>query len=190
MKKATLFLLCACIVAGFSMTSCKSPKSVAKATKSTEIKLPFADKQYKTDANFFRAVQLGKSTDLATAKKIALTNARTTLAQEAQQLVKNVTQQYVNQRSIGNKQEYESKFEEMSVLVTKQLMTNTKTMAEKTFIEKDKSYSHWVVVEMSKSELLNGLANGISKDEKLQLDFDKYQFEKLFNEEMKKFENQ
>ncbi|MDR2084709.1 MAG: LPP20 family lipoprotein [Bacteroidales bacterium] len=189
MKKISLFFVCACIIASFSMVSCKSSKSISKATKATEIEVPFSGKEYKSDANFFRASQVGRSTDLATAKKIALANARAGMAQEVQQLVQNVVSQYVNQRSISNKQEYESKFEELSVLVTKQMLNNTKTMAEKTFIEKDKSYSYWVVVEMSKTELLGGIEDKITKDEKLQLDFDKYQFEKIFNEEMKKFEN-
>ncbi|GHV09663.1 hypothetical protein FACS1894162_0710 [Bacteroidia bacterium] len=64
---------------------------------------------------------------MATAKKIALTNAKAELASNIQSVVKAVTENYTNQ---------------------------------------------------------------IAKDSKLQLDFDKHQFQKVFDEEMKKFENQ
>jgi hypothetical protein len=35
---------------------------------------------------------------------------------------------------------------------------------------------------------LTGVYDWISKDAQLQLDFDKHQFEKIFNEEMRKYE--
>ncbi|MDL2242130.1 hypothetical protein LJC25_00155, partial [Bacteroidales bacterium OttesenSCG-928-K03] len=134
MKKISLLLVCACVVTSLSLVSCKSTKSYSKTTKTKEVELPFAGKQYKSDANFFRASQSGISPNLSTAKNIALANARNNLAQEIEQVVKNVTQQYVNQRSIGDKQEYESKFEEMTVMVTKQTVNGSRVMAEKTFI--------------------------------------------------------
>jgi hypothetical protein len=43
---------------------------------------------------------------------------------------------------------------------------------------------------MSKEPVVNNIADRISKDAKLQLDFDKHQFQKVFNEEMEKFEAQ
>ena len=42
---------------------------------------------------------------------------------------------------------------------------------------------------MSKDEVLKNLTDQISKEEKLQIDFDKYQYEKIFNQEMEKFNN-
>ena len=40
---------------------------------------------------------------------------------------------------------------------------------------------------MPKEELLNDISSEISKDEKMQLDFDKYQYEKILEQEMEKF---
>ncbi|MDR3226709.1 MAG: hypothetical protein LBT56_03450, partial [Prevotellaceae bacterium] len=60
---------------------------------------------------------------------------------------------------------------------------------EKTFPEKDGRITYYIAIEMSKELLVNNIANRISKDAKLQLDFDKHLFQKVFNEEMEKFEN-
>jgi hypothetical protein len=58
------------------------------------------------------------------------------------------------------------------------------------FKEKDGKYTYYVAIEMSKEPVVNNVADRISKDAKLQLDFDKHQFQKIFNEEMEKFEAQ
>ena len=42
---------------------------------------------------------------------------------------------------------------------------------------------------MPRDALLDQISESISKEEKLQLDFDKNQYEKIMQEEMEKFEN-
>jgi hypothetical protein len=64
-----------------------------------------------------------------------------------------------------------------------------KVIGEKVFKEKDGKYTCYIAVEMSKEALATNIADRISKDAKLQLDFDKHQFKKAFDEEMEKFEN-
>ena len=54
--------------------------------------------------------------------------------------------------------------------------------------KKNGIYQYWIAIETSKETTLTGIFDGISKEEKLQLDFDKHQYEKIFNEEMKKYE--
>ena len=167
--------------------SCKSTKSISETTSSEEITLPFSDSKYQTDKDYFRAIQSGLSPDLATAKKIALQNAKTELASNVQTIIKAVTDNYTNQRTVGNRMEFENKFEELSRQVTNQKLTNVRVMGEKTFQEKDGRYTYWVAIEMPKEELLNDISSEISKDEKMQLDFDKYQYEKILEQEMEKF---
>ena len=63
-------------------------------------------------------------------------------------------------------------------------------MDEKVFKETDNGYSYWVAIEMSKDAVLESLSNKISKDKKLQLDYDKMKFEEVFNSEMEKLRNE
>jgi hypothetical protein len=172
------------------VASCGSPKSLQKATGSTEIEVPFQGKDYSSNKDVFRAKNVGKSPDLATAKKIALLNAKSEMASNINSLIKKVAEQYVNQRSVGNKQEYESKFEENVREVVDLTMKDVVVFAEKTFKELDGSYSYWVAIEMNKANLIEGISNKISKNEALKLDYDKMKFEQIFNEEMRKMENQ
>jgi len=173
-----------------TLISCKSAKDISKVNKTTEIEIPLSGKDYSSDQDRFRATQVGESPDLSTAKKIAEQNAKSEMAGNIQALVKRVTDQYTNQKSVADKKNFENKFEELSREVVKQNLNDVRVIGEKLFQKKDGTYQYWIAVEALKDAILNGIEGSISKDAKMQLDFDKYQYEKIFNEEMKKFEEE
>jgi hypothetical protein len=185
------------LIAAIAFTACGKKKKKAQAAteiktlnNSVEVSLPFESKEYRSDKEHFRAKQSGKSPDLSTAKKIALQNAKSELAGNIQATIKRVTDQYTNQRSVANKQEYENKFEELAREVVNLTLYDVNPIAEKVYREPDNSYTYWVVVEANKSTVLSGLDQKISKDAKLQLDYDKMKFEQIFNQEMDKLANE
>ncbi len=184
--KIVLFL--ATIGLPLMFSQCGGPKKVSSGK--TEIQEPLSGSEYQSSEKYFRAVQSGKSPNLSTAKKIALQNAKSQLASNIQSTIKTVTSQYTNQRSIGDQQEYESKFEELTRNVVNQKLTDVKIIGSKVFEEDNGTYTYWVAVEASKDAILNGINSSISEDAKLQLEYDKQQFEKTFNEEMKKVEEE
>lgn len=186
MKTKQLLLIPALAV--LTLAGCKSKKGtpVQKETGAVEITVPFSSKEYRSNENYFRAKQVGKSPDLATAKKIAFQNARAEMAANIQATVKRVTDQYTNQRSVGNTQEYENKFEELTREVVNMQMSNVKEIGEKIFKEPDNSYSYWIAIEAGKKEVFEKLDAKISNDAKLKLDYDKQKFQQIFDAEMKK----
>jgi hypothetical protein len=157
MKTKQLLLIPALAV--IALAGCKSKKTtpVQKETGAVEITVPFSSKEYRSDENYFRAKQVGKSPDLATAKKIAFQNARAEMAANIQATVKRVTDQYTNQRSVGNAQEYENKFEELTREVVNMQMSNVKEIGEKIFKEPDNSYSYWIAIEAGKKEVFENI---------------------------------
>ena len=181
-------LLIASAVASVILTtsSCKTPQKLEKTTGAVEISVPFSESKYKTDKDFFRAKQSGKSPDLATAKKIALQNSKSELAGNIKAVIKRVTDQYTNQRTVGDKQDFENKFEELAREVVDQTLNDVRIVDEKIFKETDGRYTYWVAIETSKVPVLDAVASKISKNEKLQLDYDKKKFEEVFNSEMDK----
>lgn len=187
--KQTLAVSC---VAAISLTfvACSSTKKLEKVTGAQEITVPFSESKYKSDKDFFRAKQVGTSPDLSTAKKIALQNAKAELAGNIKSFVKRVTDQYTNQRTVGNKQEFENKFEELSREVVDQSLTDVKLFDEKIFKEKEGGYSYWAAIEVSKQSVLDGVSKKITNSDKLQLDYDKKKFEDIFNSEMAKMANE
>src|ERR1044071_2364772 len=135
MKTTKLFLIPA--IAVLTLAGCKSKKGtpVQKETGAVEISVPFSGKEFRSDENSFRAKQVGKSPDIATAKKIAFQNARAEMAGNINAIVKRVTDQYTNQRTVGNTQEFENKFEELSREVVNLEMSNVKELGQKTFMD-------------------------------------------------------
>lgn len=168
--------------------SCKSKKGTPldKQTGAIEIAVPFSSKDYQTDKENFRSKSSGNSMDLTTAKKIALQNAKSEMASLIRTTVKKVTDQYTNQRQIGNTQDFSNKFEEMAREVTNQELTDVRVIGEKIFQEQNKTYTFWVAIEANKATVLNGIDKGISKNAKLSQDYDKKKFEEIFNQEMDK----
>lgn len=185
MKTTNLLLIPALAV--MTLVGCKSKKtSVQKETGAVEITVPFSAKEFRSDENYFRAKQVGKSPDLATAKKIAFQNAKSEMASNINSTVKKVTDQYTNQRTVGNTQEFENKFEELAREVVNLEMSNVKEIGEKIFKEQDGSYSYWIAIESGKKEVFEKLDAKISNDAKLKLDYDKQKFQSIFDAEMKK----
>jgi rubrerythrin len=171
------------------ITGCKSKKavSVAKQEGLIEISTPFDSKEYRSDEEHFRSKQSGKSPDLATAKKIAYQNARAEMASNINAIVKRVTDQYTNQRNVGNTQEFENKFEELSREVVNLEMSNVKELGQKTFQDpSDKAYIVWIALEANKKSVFDKIDAKISNDGKLKLDYDKQKFQQVFDAEMKK----
>ena len=191
----TTKLLVVPALAILALAGCKSkksaPVSVAKQEGLIEISTPFDSKEYRSDQENFRSKQSGKSPDLATAKKIAYQNARAEMAANINATVKRVTDQYTNQRTVGNAQEFENKFEEMAREVVNLQMSNVKELGQKTFQDpSDKAYIVWIALEANKKEVFEKLDAKISNDAKLKLDYDKQKFQQIFDEEMKKMAEQ
>lgn len=175
------------LILGIVLNACGSGKNLTKVTDSIEVKIPFSESKYQSDKNYFRAVQSGTSADMSTAKKIALVNAKSELAGNIQTTVRTVTDNYTNQRTFSDKQNFENKFEELSRQVTNQVLTNVVSIDEKILKNKENIYTFWIAIEMNKDEILKNISARIAEDDRLQIDFDKYQFEEVFNQEMEKF---
>jgi hypothetical protein len=175
-------------LAVISVSSCKSKKGtpIDKETGAKRITVPFSGKEFQSDKEFFRAKASGNSIDMMTAKKIAMNNAKSEMAGLIQATVKRVTEQYTNQRQIGNTQEFSNKFEEIVREVTNQQLTDVRTLGEEIFKEQNNSFTYWVAVEANKQTILNGMERSISNNERLRQDYDKKKFEEIFNAEMEK----
>ena len=185
MKTTQLILIPAVAIA--MLTACKSKKTpIQKETGAVEITVPFSESKYRSDNDAFRAKQVGKSPDLATAKKIAFQNARSEMAGNINSMVKRVTDQYTNQRTVGNTQEFENKFEELAREVVNLEMSNVKEIGEKIFKESNGSFSYWIAIEAGKKEVFDKLDAKISSNASLKLDYDKQKFQQIFDAEMKK----
>jgi hypothetical protein len=173
-----------------AFAACKSKKNattpIEKSTGAVEISVPFSSKEYYSDKENFRSKSSGNSPDLQTAKKIAMQNAKSEMAGLIQTTVKKVTDQYTQQRTVGNQIDFNNKFEELAREVTNQELIDVKVLGEKLFKEPNNTYTYWVAIEANKQAVLNGIDKGIANNQKIAQDYDKKKFEEIFNAEMEK----
>jgi hypothetical protein len=178
------------MLAVVSFMSCGGPKETAKKDSGfQEITIPCQDKGY-SDAEYFRAAGNGKSRNLATSKDKAMLNAKTRLAGLINSTIKSVTEQYTNEMDVGDATEFEQSFEQMTRDVVKQQLVEVGVTCEKTGTGKEGLYETYLAIQVKKDHIYNGIDEGISKDKKLQLKYDRMKFKEKFDEEMDKLERE
>jgi len=189
-KVMTNCVMLAAVVAfaAMSVTGCKSSKPASVMEGSKEISVPFSGREYRSDKDFFRASNSYLSRDLSMAKRGALLAARQELAASVEVVIKAVTESYAQERQIADKDEFSQKVEGMTREVVKQTLNDVRVMDEKFFKEADGRFRCFVAIEMSKEPVVRGLSQGISKEAKLQQDFDQHRFRQILEAEMSKLD--
>lgn len=186
MKLAKTFVFIGAIAFTVALVGCGGSKPVKKDDGlGKELNIPCGDEKFHSDQKFFRGTGTGTSQDQGTAKNKASVDANSNLAASINRTIKTVTDRYTNERQIGENSEFEQKFEQLTRDVVNQELNNVATVCSKIF-SKDGKFVAYMAVEVAKDELLNKIKDKISKDQKLQLDYDKMKFENIFNEEMNK----
>jgi hypothetical protein len=170
-----------------SAVGCKSKTSITKVMQEEEITVPFSG--FKTDKNYFRAVASGFSPDMNVAKKVALQNARSEIASSIQSLFNQVTTDYINQYVQDATPDLSQKFQEMSQNIVSQVLTNLTISDQKFFKSKaDNNIRCFVAVEMSKQDVGKAVTSRISQEAKDRIDFDEYQYRKIFDKALKEYQ--
>jgi hypothetical protein len=175
-------------ITAISLTSCKGKKATREVV-GTEIKtLPCQGPKYTTDDKYFRASQIGTSSDISLAKEKALTLAKQQLAGSIESKMKSVTDRYVNEREIQDKAAFSQKFENLTREIVDQTLFDIRTVCEQLAQLEDGKFRCFIALEIEKKAFFDRLNGQISRQELIQLEFDKQQFQRIFDEEMRKVE--
>lgn len=159
-------------------------------TKLKRIEQPFTSAKYFSDKKHYRSTGEGRAQDLTVAKRIAETNARQAIASQIEVKVRSVGEQFLQNRSISNKLETTTKYEDITRTVIDKTLTSLKIINQDSYQNKKGEYIHYVAMQMSTSEVADRMAEGISSDEQLKQDFELERFRKIYNEELEKFKNE
>ncbi len=186
MKKLILpFSLCFCTILFFTNCSRKTTP-IQKETGAIKISIPFISDQYRSDKEHFRKTASANGPDMQYAKELALLNAKAGMTADISSLMQRVFDQYKNQRTIQNKAEFELIAEQRTIESVKEMIANVKDLGEELMKETDGTYTYYVAIEVAKDEVFKQIDSRINSDDKLQLDYDKYKFQEIFNSEMEK----
>src|SRR6478609_3671377 len=184
MKKLINLSFIVSLVAAIIIAGCKGKEKLPSGE--TEVNVPCSGPDFFTTTKFFRANSIGESQDQVTSKKKALTNARNELAQAIQTTVKTVTDNYVNSRTLNNKEDVETKFESLNREIVDQSLSGIRTICEKLVKTEQGTYKTYVAIELSADELVAKYNENLSKDATLKIDYDYEKFKKTFEDEMSK----
>jgi hypothetical protein len=189
MRKVMFF---AAVVAGVMLMSSCGGKKKATATTNTmgrEVVIPCNDMDFHSDKTHFRGTGIAEGVNMASVRRRANLDANAALAASINRTIKSVTDRYTQDITAGNANEFAEKFEDMTRSVVNQSLNNVATVCSKVF-ENDGKFSAYVAVEVGKDEFMKEISTRVSNDARLRLDYDKMKFEKIFNEEMEKLENE
>ena len=186
-KIFSILLAAAIIPALMLMSSCKSskPASVKKQGEKL-IEVLCTGPEYQSDKNHLRASSIGESMDEMVSKDKALSTARAQLAASVSTLLKGVTDNYVKQSGVNNKEILYTRYEKLNREVVDQEVVGTKIICEKVTKTSSGNYKTYLAIELNAADLLEVLNKKIIGDEQLKTDYFYEKFKKTFEEEMNK----
>ncbi len=186
MKSRILPLLMVVAVV-FSISSCKTKTTVEKEQGFKEITIP-CQKDGKSDKKFYRADASAQSVNMQVSREKALLAAKQRLAGFINSKIKSVTDRYLNETEVADRSDFEQKFENLTREVVSQTLVDVKITCEKTGSIDGGKYQTFIAIEASKDAIKDGISNSLSKNDKIQVDYDKQKFEEIYNQEMEKLE--
>jgi len=175
-------------VLAIGLASCSGSRKATKQTVGTIIKDLPCQKDGRSDKKYFRAYADAKSQNLNMARTKALTQAKANLASVINTTIKTVNDNYMNERQFDNKLEFEAKFESLTREVVKQELSNIEVICEQQSVTKDGLYNKFIAIQIDKSSLVEAVESKLSKDQKLQVDYDKMKYQEVLDKEMEKLE--
>lgn len=171
-------------IAAVIIAGCKGKEKIPAGER--EVIVPCSGPDYFTTNKVFRANAIGESMSQTVSDDKAMTNARNQLAQSIQTTVKTVTDNYVNSRTLNNKEELEQRFESLNREVVNQTLSGIRRICQKLVQTKDGTYKTYVAIELSADNLVKEYNERLSKDERLKIDYDYEKFKETFEKEMEK----
>ncbi len=188
MKKQKITLVVTFMVASAALlfTQCSSTEEIPAGE--TRVEVLCSGPEYSTDDEYFRANALGESPNQANSRRMAISNARADLAGQIEVTVKSVIDNYVQDITVGDQQEFAQRYEGLSREVIDQELRGTRVICEELTRTEDGNYKTYVAIELTGDEFLDGMDERISDDERLKLDYDYEKFKETFEEEMQEME--
>ncbi len=185
-QKLTLFTTFMVVCVALLFTQCSSKEEIP--TGETRVEVLCSGPEYRSDNEYFRTNSVAESPNQANSRRMALSNARSDLAGQMEVTVKAVIDNYVQDITVGDRQEFSQRYEGLSREVINQKLTGTRIICEEVTRTEQGRYKTYLAIELMGNEVLNAMNERISNDERLRLDYDYEKFKETFNEEMQSME--
>lgn len=190
------FTIFAAVIMTLAISGCSSSKKAKKNTvveqsvvNETEIVQFCVGKEFQSNKDYFRSSGVGESMDQSVAKRKALNNARAEMAKQLEVKIKDVTDNFGKSLEASNKEDLNELFQFITREVSDQKLNGSKVICDRLTKTAQGNYKSYIALELSGDEIAESMRQRLSKNDKLQIEFDYERFKKTFNEEMQKLEN-
>lgn len=161
-------------------------KRPAESALGSFVDVPCYD-QSRSDKEYYRELGTGKAIDLASARRMALQSAQALMRDRLAHQVKGLATDYSKTMSNSKKgAEMEQIIEGEFTNIVDGFLNDADNPCEKWSQDRTGNFNAFYTIEIRKGDLVDKLAEGLSKNEKLQAEFDRDQFRKYAEEYMKK----
>ncbi len=186
MKKIiSSFLPAILLILAVSFSQCRSKRQTAQAPPGeTRVEVLCSGPQFFSDHEFFRANSVAESRNQANSKRMALSNARAELAGQIETTIKSVIDNYIQDVTVGNRSEFNQRYEGLSREVINQRLAGTVVICEELMRTSEGLYKTYIAIELSGEDIVDAMNQRIAADERLRLDYDYEKFKNTFNSEM------
>ena len=188
MKKIIFNQLFFFLVSAF-LFACGGSKRITytnKVDSPKEVNLPMNSKDYKSDDKYIRVVAQGKSPDIGFARRIALTNAQSEMANMIKVSVTGLGTGFSNQRTDGENMNFAQEMTATVKILTDETLSNLRIKEEKLMKYPNNIYEQWICLEVSRKDLRERMVGKMSTSNLLKLESDRDKFFELLDEELKK----
>lgn len=151
----------------------------------TEIVIPCYEAS-RSDANFYRELGIGKSVNEQSARDQAVKSAKEMLTNRLGGLIKGISTDY--SRNVSGQapaDKVQRLMEQEMTQVVEKMLNDSDNPCEKLFLEADgATYVSYYVIEISKEEIIKKSSEVLSKNEELEIEFNRDQFRKFAEKRM------
>lgn len=177
------------------LVSCGPGKTVVKEVKTNqenvvEVITPCVGDKFQSNDKFFRGTANGTSVNMNMAKKIALRSANTFLATDIKVQITQVADDYSGQTTSGTTSTFREKVQDATESVVDEVVNSSRTICERTTMNKQTGeYTVYISRESSVENIFSKVAQTLSKEEELRVDYDYEKFKETFDKVMEKRRN-
>ena len=179
MKK--IFTYSTILLSFLLVVSC-GPK-LPKGQKTVE--LPCFQEKYTSSKKDFGASGRGVSIDQVTSRKKGMMNAKSEIASLIKSNIRSLTDDYSVSRSVGNKEEFKSRFETITSETVNEMLTDIKVACQVLAFDKNTGqYNTYIALSISKDRTAQQVMQKLSNKEKKELDMDYEKFRSLLDKDV------
>ena len=189
MKKLT-FILMAAFLLVFSACKTQQNTTTTLSPQGGERKVIPCVEESMDDDECYRALGIGENVNMQNARSAAFDAAKSMLHKRLGGLVKGLSSDYSRTVSGNVQQDKVQRIMEgeMYTVVDKMLNDAAKT-CEEMYKNASGNYESYITIKVSKKEIVDQMSSTLSKNEELEIEFNRDQFRKFAEQKMKELGN-